>query len=215
MSAPTRKLTFEGVSVVAEKPRNWNGHMAFVLAHGAGQNMDSPFMSFFHRGIAGLGHLSVKFNFSYMEQGRKAPDPQKKLRHTYRGVIGLVENKYKPRVLIVGGKSMGGRIASYIAGDEDSVRGLLFLGYPLHPPGRPEKLRDAHLYDLDRPMLFISGTRDTFAKQELLDSVVGKIGSRGVIHWVEGGDHSLKVRKKDPDGMPHTLDVIRDWSKRF
>ncbi len=172
-------------------------------------------MSFFHRGIARLGHLSVKFNFSYMEQGKKAPNPQKRLRDTYRGVIGLIENKFKPRVLIIGGKSMGGRIASYIAGETASVRGLLFLGYPLHPPGRTEKLRDAHLYKLDRPMLFISGTRDTLARQELLDKVVEKIGSRGMIHWVEGGGHSLKGRKKDPDGMPHTLGVIRDWSKQF
>ena len=206
-----RELRFEGISIAAAGPDDWDGQTAVILAHGAGQNMDSPFMSFFHEGIASFGHVSIKFNFSYMEQGRRAPDPQKKLRASYSGVIELVANEFKPERAIIGGKSMGGRVASYIAGDVGLVRGLVFLGYPLHPPGRPDSLRDEHLYSLNKPMLFLSGTRDTLAKQELLDSVTGKIGKRATLHWVEGGDHSFKVRKHDPDGMSPALDAIRDW----
>lgn len=117
--------------------------------------------------------------------------------------------------MVIGGKSMGGRVASEIAGDIESVRDLLFLGYPLDPPGRREKLKDAHLYEIAKPMLFISETRDTLGGREALDKVVQKIGSQAVLHWVEGGDHSLRIPKKDPDGMTATLDVIRDWSEQF
>src|SRR5215831_7758848 len=115
--------------------------------------MNSPFMSFFHRELAERGYLSVKFEFDYMEGKRKVPDPQPKLQERYREVIREVETEFKPKRLVIGGKSMGGRVASYIAGDIPMVAGLVFLGYPLHPPGKPGQLRDEHLYSLYRPML--------------------------------------------------------------
>src|SRR5262249_40404190 len=102
---------------VAEKPDAWDGGTAVILAHGAGQGMDSPFMTFFHREIASRGFLSVKFNFDYMNQKRGVPDAQPKLRSHYRDVIEGVIAEYQPRRIIIGGKSMGGRVASYIAGD--------------------------------------------------------------------------------------------------
>ncbi len=208
-----RALTHEGTSIVVDRPTGWDGSLAFILGHGAGQDMDSSFMSFFHSGLSRLGFLSVKFNFHYIEKGRRPPDAQPKLRATYRVVIDRIQSEYEPRTIVIGGKSMGGRVASYIAGEIPGVRGLIFLGYPLHPPGRIDKLRDEHLYGLDKPMLFISGKRDSLARQELLDNVVEKIGERATLIWIEGGDHSLKVRKSDKDSLPAALEAIDEWSE--
>jgi predicted alpha/beta-hydrolase family hydrolase len=173
--------------------------------------MDSPFMKYFHGELARRGYLSVKFNFEYMEQKRKAPDPQPRLRERYRSVIAEVSREYNPRRIIIGGKSMGGRVASYIAGDTAGAGGLVFLGYPLHPPGKPTQLRDEHLYELTLPMLFISGTRDTFAERELLDRVVTRLGNRATMVWIDGGDHSLKTGRSDKESLPMAADAIEGW----
>src|SRR5262245_18986465 len=101
--------------------------------------MNSPFMAFFHNELATRGLLTVKFEFEYMEQKRKVPDPQSKLQDRYRRVIQEIEAEYRPRRIVVGGKSMGGRIGSYVAGEFEIVAGLVFLGYPLHPPGKPDR----------------------------------------------------------------------------
>src|SRR5437870_5014673 len=149
--------------------------------------MNSPFMTFFQQELAKRGFVSVTFNFDYMEAKRRVPDPQPKLQARYRSVVSEVVEKHHPRRLIIGGKSMGGRVASYIAGDMREVSGLVFLGYPLHPPGKPDQMRDAHLYVLPKPMLFISGTKDTFAERPLLERVVKQIGERATMVWIEGG----------------------------
>jgi len=196
---------------IVEKPASWDGGTAIILAHGAGQGMNSPFMVFFHQDMSSRGMLSVKFEFDYMEQKRHAPDPQPKLRARYRQVVEEVQSEYRPRRLIIGGKSMGGRVASYIAGDIDVVSGLVFLGYPLHPPGKTNQLRDAHLYSLDRPMLFISGTKDTFAERDLLESVVGRIGGRATLLWIERGDHSLTVKRGDQSSLHTAAGEIDKW----
>jgi predicted alpha/beta-hydrolase family hydrolase len=146
-----------------------------------------------------------------MEANRKVPDPQPKLQARYRAVIHDVLAEHKPKRLIIGGKSMGGRVASYIAKDVPEVEGLVFLGYPLHPPGRQDQLRDEHLYDLKNPMLFISGTRDTFAERALLESVVAKIGKHAKLVWIEGGDHSLKTGKKGTDSLAIAVNEIDHW----
>jgi predicted alpha/beta-hydrolase family hydrolase len=156
--------------------------------------MYSPFITFFHKGLAERGYLTVKFNFPYMEARRKVPDKKEILETSYRQIIQEVRaSPYHPKRMFVGGKSMGGRIASQVVADGETVDGLFFLGYPLHRPGRPEMLRDEHLYLIKKPMLFLSGTKDQFAKKELLDDVVSKLGDRAEIHWVEGGDHSLNT----------------------
>src|SRR5215475_645661 len=159
--------------------------------------MNSPFMNFFHTELAGGGLLSVKFNFDYTEQGRKVPDPQPKLQARYRRVVEEVIAAHSPRRVVIGGKSMGGRVASYIAGSTAGVSGLVFLGYPLHPPGKPTQLRDDHLYLVELPMLFISGTKDNFAGRDLLEKVVERLGTRGTLRWLEGADHSLQLRRGD------------------
>jgi predicted alpha/beta-hydrolase family hydrolase len=200
------------VNWLAAKPDLWDGNTAIILAHGAGQGMDSPFMNFFHAELPRRGFLTVKFNFDYMNEKRGAPDSQPKLRARYRNVVSEVVEEYRPKRLIIGGKSMGGRVASYIAGDTPSVHGLLFLGYPLHPPGKQDQLRDEHLYDLKIPMLFLSGTKDTFAERPLLEKVVRKIGSRATLIWTEGGDHSLKRGKAD--NLTPAADAIAEWISR-
>jgi predicted alpha/beta-hydrolase family hydrolase len=116
--------------------------------------------------------------------------------------------------LIIGGKSMGGRVASYIARDVRQVNGLVFLGYPLHPPGKPDQLRDQHLYELKIPMLFISGTKDQFAEPDLLERVVQRIGDNANLIWVPGGDHSLKRRKTDVESLAMAVDAIMTWTAR-
>src|SRR5215510_5832192 len=166
------------------EPESWNNRTAIILAHGAGQGMHSPFMTYFHSELANRGFLSVKFNFEYMDAKRRVPDPQPKLQARYRTIVENVLAEYKPARLVIGGKSMGGRVASYIAGDTPGVSALVFLGYPLHPPGKMDQLRDEHLYGLKIPMLFISGTNDTFAEGDLLGNVVAKIGTNATLEWI-------------------------------
>ena len=173
--------------------------------------MDSPFMMFFRTELTNRGFVCATFNFEYMENKRRMPDPQPKLQARYRSVVEEVIAEHHPTRVFIGGKSMGGRVASYIAGDTPGVSGLVFLGYPLHPPGKPEQLRDQHLYALKLPMLFISGTKDTFAERDLLEKVVRKIGQHATLVWVEGGDHSLKTRRKDQDSLRNAVDTIVVW----
>jgi uncharacterized protein len=172
------------------------GQTCLVIAHGAGGPMYSPFITFFHKGLAEKGYLTVKFNFPYMEARRKIPDKKDVLEASYRQVVEEVKaSRYRPERIFVGGKSMGGRIASQVVASGLDVEGLFFLGYPLHRPGQPEMLRDEHLYRIKRPMFFLSGTKDTFAKRELLEGVVSKIGDNAEIHWIEGGDHSFNTHE--------------------
>jgi uncharacterized protein len=195
----------------ASIPDQWDGGIGIILAHGAGQGMSSPFMKFFHEALSQRGLLSVQFNFEYMDTGRKIPDPQPKMQSLYRHVIAEVADAHHPRQIIIGGKSMGGRVASYIAHDAPGVAGLVFLGYPLHPPGKKDQMRDAHLYSLPLPMLFLSGTRDTFAERPLLETVVHRLGGRATLVWTEGGDHSLKVAKSGTAPLEAAASRIQEW----
>src|SRR5205807_8933223 len=146
-----------------------------IIAHGAGGPMYSPFITYFHRGLAERGYLAVKFNFPYMEARRKIPDKREILEASYRQVIEEVKaSRYRPRRIFVGGKSMGGRIASQVVASGVDVEGLFFVGYPLHRPGQLVLLRDEHLYKFKSPMLFLSETKYQFAKMKLLAVVLSK-----------------------------------------
>lgn len=182
--------------------------LGIVLAHGAGGNMNNPFMNFFHKTFADAGYPTLKFNFFYSEAKRKYPDSQPLLMSCYQKAIAAMPQDR----LIIGGKSMGGRIASYVA-DDPRVAGLLFLGYPLHPPGKTDQLRDQHLYDIGKPMLFVSGTKDPFAKFDLLERTIKKIGPLAQTYFVEGGGHSLELRGKK-DTLPDAAKAILDWLKK-
>jgi uncharacterized protein len=164
-----------------------------ILAHGAGAGMDHPFMSRVAAGIAAKGIRVVRFNFPYREAGRKAPDRAAVLESTFRAVVD--EELPGHETVILGGKSMGGRIASHLVAQGTPAAGLLFLGYPLHPPGRPDRLRAAHLLEITTPMLFVEGTRDPFCPLETLEDVRASIAAETAVAVIEDGDHSFKVRK--------------------
>lgn len=171
-----------------------------ILGHGAGANQLHPFMRLFAAGLAERGFDVLTFNFQFMEQGRRAPDPKAKLESCYRAVIEAARNnkKLKGNRVVIGGKSMGGRIASQVAAsttDAQAIAALVFLGYPLHPPGKPEQLRDAHLPQITAPMLFVQGSRDAFGSPDELRATIKKHHLPATLHIVEGGDHSLKVPK--------------------
>ena len=163
-----------------------------VLAHGAGAGMDYSFMAGFSRAVAEAGVSTLRFNFPYVERGKRSPDPERVLREAWVAVFDATVRKAGGPVL-AGGKSLGGRIASMCVADGMAADGLVFLGYPLHPPGKPERIRDEHLYRITVPMLFLQGTKDPFATPALLAKVVRKLGDRATLEPVEGGGHSFKV----------------------
>ena len=186
---------------------------AIILANGAGIDMKGEFISYFHEALARAGYLACKFNFLYQEKGRKAPDRAPVLEETYLAVHDyLVNHEYiAPGDIFIGGKSMGGRIATQIA-NRAEVGKIVLLGYPLHPAGKPDQLRDEHLYDIQTPMLFLSGDRDPLCGLDKLKPIIAKI-KPARLHVVEGGDHSFKVLKKsdlDQDTvMAETVERIR------
>ena len=170
-----------------------------VLAHGAGAGMRSPFMAGIAEGLAARGVATLRFEFPYMAAGRKAPDRPQRLVESWRSAFAAGVDR-APGAAFAGGKSMGGRIASMAAADGMPAAGLVFLGYPLHPPGRPERIRDAHLPAVTVPMLFVQGTRDTFARPDLLDAVLARLGPMATRIAVEGGDHSFRLPGERRDG---------------
>lgn len=174
-----------------------NPKLGLILGHGAGGSMDTPFMQYFLDRLSALGICVTEFNFRYMESGRKAPAPRAQLEAEYRAVIEYsLDEIYPDMPIFVGGKSMGGRISSYIAGEYSRIIGLVFLGYPLHPPGKPSTERAEHLYSMQKPMLFVSGSKDKLASLDLLQDTIKKLGEYGTLFLVEDADHSLKVLKR-------------------
>ncbi|MDR6416094.1 alpha/beta family hydrolase [Pseudarthrobacter sulfonivorans] len=198
VTIPVGDLEVSGVYARPDHP-----FATLVLAHGAGAGMEHPFMSGFTRGLNDDGVATMRFNFPYREAGRKFPDRPPAAIATWRAAMeeaarqGQAHGDGGP--VWAAGKSFGGRMASMAVAEGMDTAGLVYLGYPLHPPGKPEKLRDGHLYGLTLPMLFLQGSRDTFATRELLEGVVSRIGTSAVLEWVEGGDHSFAVagRKRD------------------
>jgi hypothetical protein len=169
----------------------------------------------FASGLAARGIDIITFNFLYCEQGRRIPDPNDKLEACYRAVIEAVRDQMKSRdALAIGGKSMGGRIASQVAASGiGELAGLVFLGYPLHPPGRPDRPRAKHLSDIKAPMLFVQGSRDAFGTPDELRPIVTSLEPPAGLYVVEGGDHSFKVRKGAGQGDTYraTQDHIAAW----
>ena len=192
--------------------------LTVVLGHGAGAGQLSGFMRMVAGGLAERGIDAMTFNFLYSERGRHIPDPKARLESCYHAVIkaALNHRKLKKNRLVIGGKSMGGRIASQVAAAEgDRIAGLVFLGYPLHPPGRPDKLRAEHLKDIRAPMLFAQGARDAFGNEKEIRDVIKKLRLPATLYVIEGGDHSFKVPKKL--GIPQqevyekVMDEIARW----
>jgi len=173
--------------------------------------MHTPLLVHFSTGLGRAGYLSLRFNFPYKEKGQKAPDPQEKLVRTWQAAFEFVKNhpQYGSPLVVAAGKSMGGRIASQMTVEGLlPVSALVFLGYPLHPPGRKEQLRDAHLYRINIPMLFFAGTRDTLCDLELLKPVVSRLKAPADLEVVEGGDHSFVLPKSFKVSEQEVCDAI-------
>jgi uncharacterized protein len=192
-----------------------------ILAHGAGANQTSSFMVRFATSLAARGIETITFNFVYTEQRRRVPDRNDKLEHCYRTVIEAVRSgKFCDdagrRKLVIGGKSMGGRIASQVAAaGQDGIAGLVFLGYPLHPPGRPDKLRSKHLPAIRAPMLFVQGSRDAFGTPEEVRAVLGGLELAADFCVVEDGDHSFKVPKRSAMTQDQVYEFVLDEVVRW
>jgi len=171
---------------------------SIVIAHGAGAGMDHPFMVGFSRAMNDLGVATLRFNFPYMDAGRRSPDRQPVAVTTWRAAFDVaVARASGGEPVWASGKSFGGRMASVAVAEGMPAAGLVFLGYPLHPPGKPERVRDEHLYVLEVSMLFLQGTKDPFATPAVLGPVVEKLGARATLHSIQGGGHSLERSRKD------------------
>ena len=187
-----------------------------VLGHGAGSDMHNPFLVAMQTALADAGYPAVAFNFPYREAGRKIPDPRPVLERCYHAVLDAVRTDpaLAPPRVVIGGRSMGGRMASYLAAAGAPIHGLLLLGYPLHPAGKPDALRADHLAAIRVPILFVQGTRDALAGLDLLRPVLAPL-PRATLHLIEGGDHSFKVPRRsgrsDEDVRRDIAGAITAW----
>lgn len=192
-----------------------------VLAHGAGAGQQSTFMIAFARSLSMRGADVVTFNFPYIEQHRRIPDRGPVLEACFRAVIARVRDEVPSArdALFIGGKSMGGRIATQAVAADASlpVIGIVLLGYPLHPPGRLDQLRDKHLPAVRRPMLFVQGTRDAFGTPAELTPILEGLSPHPTLHAVDGGDHSFKMSRRDPAAQEAVYATVQEamiaWMK--
>ncbi len=194
-----------------------NARVCYVVAHGAGAGMTHPFMAAIADGLAQRRIATLRYQFPYMERGSKRPDAPKVAQATVRAAVSEMQRLAPGLVLIAGGKSFGGRMTSQAqaASPLPGVRGIAFLGFPLHPPGRPGDERARHLYDVSIPMLFLQGTRDEFADLALVRKLVDRLGSRATLKLLDDADHSFHVParsgRKDADVRAGMLDALADW----
>src|ERR1700712_729706 len=218
MTAQSLKLDIENAaSVSALLLRPDNARACFVFAHGAGAGMAHPFMETVATGLCDRGIASLRYQFPYMEKGSKRPDAPAVAHAAVRAAVKEAARCCSELPLIAGGKSFGGRMTSQaqaiapLAG----VRGLAFLGFPLHPAGKPSVARAAHLSELDAPMLFLQGSRDDLAEMTLLETVVKGLGGLASLHVVQEGDHSLHVParsgRNNREVMNEVLDAMSAW----
>ena len=192
LSIPVGNDHVSGIVSYTEPSKDKTG---IIIAHGAGNDMHNPLIVSVADGLSDSGYLTLRFNFPYTEKGKRAPDPQKNLVQTWQSVYQFLKENYDPSGIIAAGKSMGGRVVSQMVAEGFEVDRLIFFGYPLHPPNKKEKLRDAHLYEIKIPMLFFAGTRDSLCDMELLNRVLKRLTASWFLEIIEGGDHSFKVPK--------------------
>ena len=189
----------------------------FVCAHGAGGSISDRSTLAVTKALREKGLSTVRFNFLYKEKGSGRPDQMPRLESTFTAVVQQVRDKLAPKRLIIGGRSMGGRAGSMLASKGFDCDGLLLLAYPLHPPGQPEKLRDAHLPSIEVPVLCFNGTRDTFCTPDLMEKVLKNVRTRWEMRWLDGADHSFHVPKSsgrtDAQVLEEVASITADWLK--
>lgn len=186
-----------------------------LLAHGAGSHMDHPSTLEAAALYRAEGVDVVRFNFLYRARGGGRPDPMPKLTECFEAVAERVRAERAPGRLLAGGRSMGGRAASVMAADGCAFDGLVLLAYPLHPPGRPERLRDEHLGRITAPVLCLNGTRDDLCRRDLMDEVVGRLRGPFTMHWIEGADHAFGVLKRSGRTRRDVLEEVAAASRAW
>ena len=184
----------------------------FICAHGAGGNMIDGGMQKTAKSLITRGVNLVRFNFLYKEKKSGRPDPMPKLQETFAAVVDRARQELKPRKVIIGGRSMGGRAASMMAAEGYACDGLLMYAYPLHPAGQPSKLRDAHLPMIKVPVLCFNGTRDALCTPSLMENALKSVTTDWTMHWIEGADHSFHVLKSSGRTDAQVMDEIADTS---
>ena len=216
------RLEVEGggeVSALLSRPAK--ARRLLVLAHGAGAGMSHPFMEKLAGELACVGVATLRYQFPYMEKQRRVPDSPAILTATVVAAVRAAAEAAPVLALLAGGKSMGGRMTSQAAAQQslDGVRGLVFFGFPLHPPDRPGTKRADHLAKVTVPMLFLQGTRDTLADLSLLRPVCAKLGSRATLHVIEKADHSFHVLKSsgrsDAEVLRELAETVVSWAERI
>lgn len=218
MGSPEVTPTSCEVSALLLRPED--ARCLLVFGHGAGAGMRHAFMEQMSQRLAERRIATFRYQFPYMEQGRRRPDHRNVLLKTVRSAVAAAAETAPDLPLLAGGKSMGGRMTSGAAAVEplEGVRGLVFFGFPLHPAGKPGTERGEHLEQVSLPMLFLQGTRDKLADLELLRPICAELGQRATLHVVEGGDHSFHVLKRSGRTVSEVLDEIADvvgeWAQK-
>ena len=206
-------------SAVFEPAETGEQGIVFVCAHGAGGNMDDRAMQQTAKALRSRGFGVVRFNFLYKEKGSGRPDPMPRLKECFTAVAVRVREELQPKTLIIGGRSMGGRAASMLAADGFACDGLFLLAYPLHPPGNPDQLRDAHLPAIKVHVICFNGTRDPFCTRTLMEEVLKRVKTKWEMRWVDGADHSFHVPKSsgrtDAEVMIEIANAAEAWTARL
>jgi predicted alpha/beta-hydrolase family hydrolase len=205
----------ESVSAAWDPPATPSSAGVFLCAPGAGGNFRDRSMLALSGVLTAQGLGVVRFNFVYRELGRRYPDPMPRLTACFTAVAASVRQKLAPDLLLVGGRSMGGRAASVAVAQGLNAGGLLLLAYPLHAPGKPDSLRDAHLAKITIPTLCFNGTRDAFCRRDLMENVIARLEPRWTMHWLDGADHGFHVLKRsgrtDEDVLHEVADATLAW----
>ena len=202
-------------TAVVEPAAGARSDVVFVCAHGAGGSMHQRDMVSLAAELASRGMIVVRFNFLYKEKGSGRPDPMPRLKECVASVVARAREELDPRLLFIGGRSMGGRAASMLAAEGFPCDGLILLAYPLHPAGKPEQLRDEHLTSIDAPVLCFNGTRDALCRRDLMESVLTRVTTRWEMRWLEGADHGFHVLKSsgrtDADVLSEVGAATQRW----
>jgi len=209
----------EETTAIFEAAETGQARIVFVCAHGAGGNMNDRGTVQAAKLLRSRGIGVVRFNFPYKEKGSGRPDPMPRLKETVAAVVARTRQEINPGMLMIGGRSMGGRAASMLAADGFECDGLLLLAYPLHPAGQPEKLRDAHLPAIRVPVISFSGTRDALCQRSLMEAALKTVKTKWEMRWVEGADHSFHVLKSsgrtDAEVMVEIANFAEVWVERL
>ena len=198
-----------------------DARFVYVFAHGAGAGMNHPFMHRAAEALEARGIATHRYEFPYMQAKKSRPDPPAVAEAAVRKAVAEAALKHPGLPIFAGGKSFGGRMTSQAQASQPmpGVHGLVFFGFPLHPPGRPGTSRGEHLTSVDVPMLFLQGTRDEFAQLDLLQRVIARLGDRATLHLIADGDHSFKVPKRtgksEADVMKELADTFVEWTGKW